>query len=83
MATTLLQNKDVETEYRRWLSEIGPSDPYISKVTIGIHEVLQAHFLLVDFFHSTGEGIGGVGPKKSQSSSLSSFTAILLVWRKA
>jgi prophage maintenance system killer protein len=63
MAGTLLGNKDVEAEYRRWVDEIGPSDPYVSKVTIGIHEVLQAHFLLVDFFQNIGEGIGGVGPK--------------------
>lgn len=50
-------------EYRRWVDNIGPADPYISKYTIGLHEVLQAHFLLVDFFHDIGEGLGGVGPK--------------------
>lgn len=63
VAETLLQNKDIATEHRRWVNEIGPSDPYLSKVTIGIHEVLQAHFLLADFFYTMGEGIGGVGPK--------------------
>jgi len=42
---------------------VGPADPYEGKYTIGIHECLHAHFLLVDFFHKIGEGIGGVGPK--------------------
>lgn len=42
---------------------IGPADPYVGKLTIGIHEVLHAHFLLADFFFGIGEGIGGVGPK--------------------
>jgi death-on-curing protein len=63
MTDTLFHNKAVEAEYRRWVTEIGPADPYITKVTIGIHEVLQAHFLLADFFSTIGEGIGGVGPK--------------------
>ena len=56
-------NADVQREYDRWLSAFGPADPYLTKVTIGIHEVLEAHFLLVDFFFGIGEGIGGVGPK--------------------
>lgn len=56
-------NADVGLEYDRWIKQIGPADPYLSKVTIGIHEVLQAHFLLVDFFFDIGERIGGVGPK--------------------
>lgn len=56
-------NDGVTKEYDRWISIIGPADPYFSKFTIGLHEVLQAHFLLVDFFFDVGEGIGGVGPK--------------------
>lgn len=56
-------NADVESEYDRWIKQVGPADPYLSKVTIGLHEVLQAHFLLVDFFFDIGEGIGGAGPK--------------------
>lgn len=53
----------IEKEYGRWKSLIGRADPYVGKTTIGIHEVLQAHFLLVKFFHEKGEGIGGIGPK--------------------
>jgi death-on-curing protein len=45
---------------------IGPADPYLERYTIGIHDVLEAHFLLVDFFFRTGEGVGGIGPKNIQ-----------------
>ena len=57
------KHSDVEEEYKRWTSIIGPFDPYLGKTTIGIYEVLQAHFLLVDFFFGSKTGIGGVGPK--------------------
>ncbi|MDE2570526.1 MAG: type II toxin-antitoxin system death-on-curing family toxin [Sphingomonadales bacterium] len=63
MSGQTLHNSNVEKEYMRWLDIIGPADPYYSKFTIGLHEVLQAHFLLIDFFFDIGEGIGGVGPK--------------------
>lgn len=53
----------VRSEYERWRSLIGPADPYSDRATIGIHEVLQAHFLLAEFFAAHGEGMGGVGPK--------------------
>ena len=49
-------------EYERWLKEIG-DDPYCQDCVIGIHDVLRAHFLLVDYFFNEGEGIGGIGPK--------------------
>lgn len=58
-----LHNQAVQSEHERWLSNVGPADPYLGKFTIGLHEVLQAHFLLVDFFFDVGEGIGGIGPK--------------------
>lgn len=53
----------IRKEYDRWTKSLGPYDPYTGKVTIGLHEVLQAHFLLVDYFNKTGEGLGGIGPK--------------------
>lgn len=58
-----IKSGQVLSEFSRWLALVGPADPYLSKYTIGIHEALQAHFLLADFFSSVGEGIGGVGPK--------------------
>ena len=54
---------DIKIEYDRWMHNVGSMDPYSGKFTIGIHEVLQAHFLLADFFAESGEGIGGIGPK--------------------
>src|SRR5262249_811417 len=53
----------VKAEYARWIRIIGSDDPYIGKVTIGIKEVMQAHFLLAEYFAQIGEGVGGVGPK--------------------
>jgi death-on-curing protein len=63
MTDAVLHNQDIQREYDRWLALIGPADPYLGKFTIGLHEVFQAHFLLVDFFFDVGEGIGGIGPK--------------------
>jgi death-on-curing family protein len=53
----------VRAEHERWRRLVGFADPYLDTVTIGIHEVLQAHFLLAEYFASRGEGIGGLGPK--------------------
>ena len=57
------KNPSVAEEHKRWASMIGPLDSYSGKTTIGIYEVLQAHFLLVDFFFRSKIGIGGVGPR--------------------
>jgi death-on-curing protein len=53
----------VRAEHDRWKQVIGLADPYLDRMTIGIHEVLQAHFLLAEYFAAQGEGIGGIGPK--------------------
>lgn len=55
----------LESEYQRWHNTIGADDPYATKDTIGIHDVLRAHFFILDFFSAekNGEGVGGVGPK--------------------
>ena len=57
------RNADIEAEHQRWSNLIGPADPYLGRTTIGIHEVLRAHFLLLDFFSQIGEGVGGIGPR--------------------
>ncbi len=54
---------EVEEQYKRWQNIVGLDDPYRSDDTIGIHEVLSAHFLIVDYFAEKKYGIGGVGPK--------------------
>ncbi len=48
--------------YERWLKTVG-NDPYLGECVIGIHDVLRAHFLLVDYFFDRNEGLGGAGPK--------------------
>jgi death-on-curing protein len=45
------------------LKELGADDPYVGDPTIGLREVLNAHFLLAEFFAEAGEGLGGLGPK--------------------
>lgn len=54
---------DVEEEYRRWKAIVGDDDPYRSDDTVGLHDVLAAHFLIIDYFAEKKYGIGGVGPR--------------------
>ncbi|HVS25908.1 MAG TPA: Fic family protein [Burkholderiales bacterium] len=54
---------EIEREYTRWLKLVGAEDPYTSRYTVGLHEVLRAHFLIADFFIESDYGIGGVGPR--------------------
>ena len=54
---------EVGKEHERWVSMIGQVEPYHGRNKIGIHEVLHAHFLLIDFFFKIGEGIGGIARK--------------------
>ena len=53
----------IRSEYARTLQEGADVDPYWGKTTIGIREVLKAHYLLAEYFAATGEGLGGIGPK--------------------
>jgi death-on-curing family protein len=53
---------NIEDEYKRWLKIVGP-ETYDTRYAIGMHEVLRAHFLIVDFFIGSEYGIGGVGPR--------------------
>jgi death-on-curing family protein len=56
-------HQEVAREYERWLDLAGSDDPYRSSRTMGLHDVLRAHFLIVDFFMENKYGIGGIGPK--------------------
>lgn len=60
----LFLDSSVEAEYHRWIAKV-PEDPYATKSTIGLHDVLRAHFLIIDYFSTEagGEGVGGIGPK--------------------
>jgi death-on-curing protein len=54
---------EIRAEYLRWVEIIGEDDPYAGPNTLGIHDVLKAHFLIADFFYAMGEGLGGIGPR--------------------
>ena len=61
--TMELISPGLHEDYCRWRDKIG-EDPYAGQKTVGILDVLRAHYLIVDFFASEyGEGIGGIGPK--------------------
>jgi prophage maintenance system killer protein len=58
-----LSIRQLQEDYERWKGEIG-EEPYSSPKTIGIFDVLRAHYLIIDFFATEhGEGVGGIGPK--------------------
>lgn len=56
-------NAAIEQEYQRWLHQLPDHDEYAGQATVGIAEVLKAHFLLLDYFAISGEGYGGIGPR--------------------
>jgi prophage maintenance system killer protein len=56
-------NSHLTEHYDRLLRQLGTDDPYNTSSTLGILEVLRAHFLIVDFFLSEGRELGGIGPK--------------------
>jgi len=55
-------NIAVKAEYERTIAKI-QHDPFASPVTLGLTEVIKAHFLIADFFISEQRELGGVGPK--------------------
>lgn len=55
--------KSINDEFERWLKVLGPTDPYVGQTTLGIRDVLRAHFLIADFFRQTDRGVGGIGPR--------------------
>jgi death-on-curing family protein len=57
-----LFNSNVQSEYERVIGTIS-EDPFASQYTLGLHDVLRAHFLIADFFITEQRELGGVGPK--------------------
>lgn len=56
-------HRDIEEEYERWKNIVGLDDPYQSDDTLGLHDLLTAHFLIIDYFAEKKYGFGGVGPR--------------------
>jgi len=59
-----LSNPDVLAEYIRWNKKIADEDVYVSNKTVGLQDVIDAHFLIADRFYNLGRGIFGCGPKE-------------------
>lgn len=59
----LIDNEPVKKEFDRWCKHFGNTDPYVSDKTIGLKDVLRAHFLIGDYFYSEGSGIAAIGPR--------------------
>ncbi len=53
---------EIQSEYERWANEVG-EERYASPHCLGIHEVLRAHYLIMEFFNEFEGGIGGIGPR--------------------
>jgi death-on-curing family protein len=54
---------EVEKEHERWTKIMGDDDPYQAEDTVGLHDVLKSHFLLIDYFLEKQYAFGGVGPR--------------------
>jgi death-on-curing protein len=53
------QHPVIQGEYQHWLRATGSSDDYRTQETVGIHDVLRAHFLLQDFFFKQRRPVAG------------------------
>lgn len=60
----IFDNFRIEQEFFRWVEHFGEEDPYSSEETVGMLDVLRAHFLIVDYFYSKDTGLGGIGPRE-------------------
>ena len=56
-------NEAVAEEYRRWAAQVGTTDDYDTQDTVGLLDVLRAHFLIADYFFGKDSGLGGIGPR--------------------
>ena len=56
------QHADVEQEFARWLEKIR-AERSGWDAGLSLEDVLAVHFLIVDIFYGSREGLGGVGPK--------------------
>lgn len=57
------ESERIKQEYERWFRHFGGQDLYDSSATVGLLDVLRAHFLVADYFYEKDYGLGGVGPR--------------------
>lgn len=60
----IFDNDRIRDEFIRWSNYFGAEDPYHSAKTVGMKDVLRAHFLIADYFYSKDTGLGGIGPRE-------------------
>lgn len=55
-------NSAIADQYNRWIMQVDNDDEYDTRETVGLLDILRAHFLIADYFYGK-EGIGGIGPR--------------------
>ncbi|WP_157956468.1 type II toxin-antitoxin system death-on-curing family toxin [Dyella sp. C11] len=59
----VFSNQPISAEYQRWVVVAGNDDQYDTDTTVGLLDVLRAHFLIADYFYGQESGLGGIGPR--------------------
>lgn len=58
-------NDEMSYLYARSLEDVSDFEAHITPSDLSAKDVLRAHFVIAQYFHSMGEGIGGVGLRDS------------------
>ena len=59
----VFSNQEISSEYLRWACQVDDDEKYDTRDTVGILDVLRAHFLVADYFLGREAGLGGIGPR--------------------
>jgi len=59
----VFSNEAIAGEYQRWAGQVDSDDRYDTRDTVGLLDVLRAHFLIADYFLGRESGLGGIGPR--------------------
>lgn len=59
----IFEHIPVSLEYRRIIKQLDADDKYDTRDTVGVFDVLRAHYLVADFFYGQESGLGGIGPR--------------------
>jgi len=70
-------NPAIQREHARWVSKLGAAGALADAGADTLHwrEVLDAHFLVAEFFAADGGGLGGLGPRDRNGALLQSALA--------
>lgn len=56
-------NEAISVDYSRWADQVDADDLCDTQDTVGVLDVLRAHFLIADYFFDKESGMGGIGPR--------------------